>query len=296
MTLGIVVVSYRCRDLLLQCIESIEEQLPGMLASTVVVDNASADGSARAVRERWPDVQVIENSRNLGFAAAANVGIRALSHQTSICLLNPDATLSDGGLIDAANYLEEHPEVGILGGRIVNADGSLQASARAFPGHRNAFFNRHSLTTRFFPNNRISAGYLMTDWPHDAIREVDWVSGAFMVIHRRAIEAAGVFDAGFFFSIEDVDLCRRVRDAGLVVAYFPGATVRHRIGGSSRKAVYRAMAAHHRGMWRYYRKHLRGNFALDAVTAAGILGRLGLHAGSYAARSGKNRLLGRENP
>ena len=296
MTLGIVVVSYRCRDLLLQCIESIEQQLPQVLASTVVVDNASTDGSAGAVRERWPVVQVIENSRNLGFAAAANVGIRALTHHSSICLLNPDATLSDGGLIDAANYLEEHPDVGILGGRIVNADGSLQASARAFPGHRNAFFNRHSLTTRFFPNNRISADYLMTDWSHDAIRGVDWVSGAFMIIHRRAIEAAGLFDAGFFFSIEDVDLCRRVHDAGLGVAYFPGATVRHRIGGSSRKAVYRAMAAHHRGMWRYYRKHLRGNIALDAVTAVGILGRLGLHAGSYAARSGKNRLLGRENP
>ncbi len=296
MSLGIVIVSYRCRDLLLQCIESIETRVPELLATTVVVDNASGDGTPDAVSARWPEVTVIESARNVGFAAAANRGMRALPSVTSICLLNPDATLSDAGLPKAGSYLEEHPEVGVLGGRIVNSDGSLQASARAFPGHRNAFFNRHSLATKFFPGNRFSTDYLMTDWDHEEVRPVDWVSGAFMLIHRRAIEVAGVFDPGFFFSIEDVDLCRRVRDAGLEVVYFPGAAVSHRIGGSSRRVVYRAMAAHHRGMWRYYRKHLRSNLAVDALTFAGISARLGLHAGSYAARTTRNRLLGRPNP
>ncbi|MGE3077356.1 MAG: glycosyltransferase family 2 protein [Dehalococcoidia bacterium] len=296
MSLGVVIVSYRCRELLLKCLASIEERAPQVLANTVVVDNASGDGTPAAVRERWPQVTVIESSRNVGFAAAANQGIRALSSVSVICLLNPDATLSDDGLFAAATYLDQHPEVGILGGRIVNADGSLQASARAFPGHRNAFFNRHSLATKFFPRNRYSSEYLMTGWAHDSVRPVDWVSGAFMFIHRRAIERVGIFDPGYFFSIEDVDLCRRVRDAGFEVVYFPGATVSHRIGGSSRRAVYRAMAAHHRGMWRYYRKHLRGNPAVDAVTFAGISARFGLHAGSYAARTTKNRILGRPNP
>lgn len=296
MSLGIVIVSYRCRELLLQCIASIEAHVPELLPATVVVDNASGDGTPEAVRVRWPAVTVIESDRNSGFATAANRGIRELPNASTICLLNPDATLSDAALPAAAEYLDLHAEVGILGGRIVNFDGTLQASARAFPGHRNAFFNRHSLATKFFPRNRYSTGYLMTDWEHDAVRPVDWVSGAFMFIHRRTIETVGVFDPAFFFSIEDVDLCRRVRDAGLEVVYFPGAAITHRIGGSSRRAVYRAMAAHHRGMWRYYRKHLRGNAAVDALTFAGISARFGLHAGSYAARTAKNRLLGQPNP
>lgn len=296
MTLGAVVVSYKCRDLLIACLESIEAYAPGVLETTVVVDNASGDGTPAAVRERWPAVRVIEKERNVGFAAAANAGIRALPACETVCLLNPDAVLLDDGLLAAAEYLSQYPEAGVAGGRILNVDGSVQASARAFPGHLNAFFNRHSLTTKLFPNNRYSRDYLMSGWAHDAIRPVDWVSGAFMFIHRRAIDAVGLLDAAYFFSIEDVDYCRRVRDAGLEVVYFPGASIRHRIGGSSRKAVYRAMAAHHRGMWRYYRKHLRGNRLLDAVTFAGICGRFALHAASYALRTAKNRALGRENP
>jgi len=295
-SLGIVVVTYRCRELALECLASLERELPGLLASTVVVDNASDDGVAEVIRERWPPVRVIEKARNVGFASAANAGIRALADAEVICLLNPDAVVLDAGAEGAARYLSANPSVGVLGGRIVNADGSIQASARAFPGHKNAFFNRHSLTTKFLPKNRFSRAYLMTDWAHDEVREVDWVSGAFMFIHRRALQAVGLLDPGYFFSIEDVDFCRRVRDAGLSVEYFPAAAIQHRVGGSSRKAVYRAMAAHHRGMWRYYRKHLRGNIGLDAVTFAGISARFALHAGSYAVRTGKNRLLGRENP
>lgn len=296
MRLGIVVVSYKCRELLLACLESIECHLPALLETTVVVDNASGDGAPEAVRRRWPVVQVIEEERNVGFAAAANAGMRVLETCDVVCLLNPDAVLLDAGALAAAAYLSGHPDAGVAGARILNSDGSIQPSARAFPGHRNAFFNRHSLTTRLFPRNRFSSSYLMTAWSHDDVRPVDWVSGAFMFIHRRAREAVGLLDAAYFFSIEDVDYCRRARDAGLEVVYFPGATIRHRVGGSSRKAVYRAMAAHHRGMWHYYRKHLRGTFLLDAATFVAIWARFGLHATSYALRTLKNRCLGRPNP
>lgn len=297
MTIGIVIVSFKCRDLLLGCLESIQVHTPALLAATVVIDNASGDGTVAAVRSAFPSVRIEEKARNVGFAAAANAGIRILPAEIEVvCLLNPDATLEDDGILAATAFFEAHPAAGVAGGKILNADGSVQASARAFPGHRNAFFNRHSLTTRLLPKNRYSARYLMTDWNHEEVRAVDWVSGAFMFIHRRAFEAVGVLDPEYFFSIEDVDYCRRVRDAGLEVMYFPGAAIRHRIGGSSRRAVYRAMFAHHRGMWRYYRKHLRGNLALDAVTFAGICARFELHAVSYAVRTAKNRLLRKENP
>jgi GT2 family glycosyltransferase len=295
-TIGIVIVTFRCRDLALAALRSIEAHLPAQLETTVVVDNASFDGTVEAIREAFPAVKVIEHRRNLGFAAAVNRGIEALPEAPVICLLNPDAELLDDGLREAAHYLAANPAVGVLGGRILNSDGSIQPSARAFPSHRNALFNRHSLLTKLFPRNRWSQRYLMSDWAHDAIRPVDWVSGAFMIIHRRALDTVGLFDAGYFFSIEDVDFCRRVHDAGLEVQYFPAATVRHRVGGSSRRAVYRAMAGHHRGMWRYYRKHVRGNPLLHALTAAGIAARFGLHAASYAIRAGRARLLGRPAP
>jgi N-acetylglucosaminyl-diphospho-decaprenol L-rhamnosyltransferase len=115
-----------------------------------------------------------------------------------------------------------------------------------------------------------------------------------MVIHRRAIHAAGVLDPAYFFSIEDVDYCRRVRDAGLEVMYFPGASIRHRVGGSSRHAVIRARAAHHRGMWRYYRKHMRGNVAVDAVTFAAICGRFTLHTVMFTLRKTLDKVRRRE--
>ncbi|WBL35110.1 glycosyltransferase family 2 protein [Tepidiforma flava] len=296
MTIGVVIVTFRCRELALAALRSLEARTPALLPTTVVVDNASFDGTIEAVRAAFPAVTVIEHRRNLGFAAAVNRGIEALPSADVVCLLNPDAELLDDGIFAAADYLEAHPDVGVLGGRILNPDGSIQPSARAFPSHKNALFNRHSLLTKLFPRNRWSRQYLMTDWSHDDIRPVDWVSGAFMLIHRRALEAVGPFDPGYFFSIEDVDFCRRVHDAGLRVEYFPGASVRHRVGGSSRKAVYRAMAGHHRGMWRYYRKHFRGNPLLHAVTAAGIGLRFALHAVSYALRAGRARLLGRETP
>lgn len=292
MSTGVVIVTFKCREYVVRCLESIRTFAPELLATTVVVDNASGDGTLEAVAQAFPMVRTLANARNEGFAAAANRGIAALANCDVICLVNPDAVLLDSGISGAAGYLRTHEDVGVLGGRILNTNGTVQASARAFPGHRTAFFNRHSLTTRFLPSNRWSRGYLMSGWAHDEIRDVDWVSGAFMFIHRRALATVGTLDPAYFFSIEDVDYCRRARDVGLRVVYFPDATIQHRIGASSRKAVYRAMAAHHRGMWRYYRKHLRGGPFTDAVTAAGIGGRFTLHAVSYALRSTKQRLLG----
>jgi GT2 family glycosyltransferase len=289
-SLGVVIVTYRCRDLALRCLASIRRELPGVIQHTVVVDNASGDGVLEAVEEYFPKALRIAKQRNVGFAAGVNAGIRALPECDVIVLLNPDSQVMDGGLAAAAEYLREHPDVGVLGARIENTDGTLQPSCRAFPSHVTALFNRHSLATRYLPGNRWSQRYLMTDWDHTTVRPVDWVSGACMVIHRRAIERAGLFDANYFFSIEDVDYCRRVRDVGLEVMYFPMARVQHRVGGSSRNNAYRAMAAHHQGMWHYYRTHMRGGMALDVVTAAAIYGRLGLHAASLAAR----RAIGRD--
>jgi len=290
MSVGIVIVTYRCREFALRCLASIETHLPHVMPDVVVVDNASGDGTLEAVAERFPAVRRIAKQRNVGFAAAVNAGMRALPHCEVIALINPDAELLDSNIEKAVEYFREHEDAGVLGIRIENPDGSLQLSCRSFPSYKNALFNRHSLATKFLPGNRWSREYLLSDWDHTSLREVDWVSGAAMLIHRRAIDHVGFLDAGYFFSIEDVDYCRRVHDAGLQVLYFPEARVRHRIGGSSRHAAYRAMFAHHAGMWRYYTRHMRGGRLTDLATAAGIAGRLGLHACALAVR----RALGRD--
>jgi len=282
--LGFVIVTFKCRDYALACLASVQEHLPAALEHTVVVDNASGDGTLEAVMGQFPAVRTIAKRRNVGFAAAVNTGMRALTECDVICLLNPDTRLLDSRLEDAAQFLRDEPTAGIAGARIENPDGSIQASCRAFPSHLTAVFNRHSLTTKLAPNNRWSQRYLMTDWPHDEVRDVDWLSGACMLIHRRTIERIGLLDPRYFFSIEDVDYCRRAHDAGLRVVYYPMARIDHRIGRSSRHAAYRAMTAHHQGMWRYYRSHMDGNLALDVITAAGIGARLALHATSYTVR------------
>jgi GT2 family glycosyltransferase len=194
-----------------------------------------------------------------------------------VCLLNPDSTVSEDFISPVIACLRENPRVGVLGPRILDPDGSVQLSCRRFPGHLSAFFNRYSLMTRLLPGNRLSADYLMSGWAHDDVREVDWVSGACMFLTRELREEVGLFDDGFFFSIEDVDLCRRAWDAGFKVVYFPRVSVVHAIGASKGGVAGRVIYERHKGMWRYYRKHMSRNRLVDVATLAGIVVRGSVH-------------------
>jgi GT2 family glycosyltransferase len=154
-----------------------------------------------------------------------------------------------------------------------------------------AIFNRYSIATRLFPGNRYSRDYLMSDFAHDEVRDVDWVSGAAMMFSRAVFDRLGGWDAGFFMFNEDVDFCRREHDGGLRVVYDPRVAVYHRIGVSKR-APARIVVARHRSMWRYYRKHLRGNLLVDAATAAGIAARCGFVLASDGVRRSVSRVRG----
>ncbi len=150
-------------------------------------------------------------------------------------------------------------------------------------------FNRYSLLTRLLPGNRRSREYLMSDFDHASIRDVDWVSGAALMFPRRIFDELGGWDAGFFLFNEDVDFCRRVHDAGGRVVYDPEVFVYHSVG-ISKAASSRIIIERHRSMWRYYRKHLRRNAVVDAITAAGIAARCGalLTAGAVRRRLRKS--------
>jgi N-acetylglucosaminyl-diphospho-decaprenol L-rhamnosyltransferase len=148
-------------------------------------------------------------------------------------LLNPDVELQDNPFPAMAQYLLDHPEVGILGPRILDDDGSLQLSCRRFPTFSVVFFNRYSLLTRLCPRNPFSRRYLMTDFDHGGIAEVDWLSLACWMAPRRLFDEVGFLDEGYFLYNEDVDFCQRVHRAGRKAVYFPDVSVVHQIGGST---------------------------------------------------------------
>lgn len=292
--LSYVIVSYNARAYLERCLTSIQRHpSEGVTSEVIVVDNASTDGSADAAALAAPHARVVRRRRNDGFAVAANEGL-ALAKGDVMLLVNPDAELLSEAAGPLVRYFAAHPAVGIVGVRLLDEDGGVQLSARSFPGYASAVFNRHSLATRLLPGNRFSRGYLLSDWDHDQERSVDWVSGAGMALSRRGWETFGGFDPGYFMYIEDVDLCRRARDADFDVVYLPDVVLRHAIGGSTRTATLRMIRARHASMWRYYRKHMRSQRTLtrplaDAMTFGGIWGRCAAQYGLALLRRGLGR-------
>jgi GT2 family glycosyltransferase len=275
MDISIIIVSYNSCDHLRRCLASLAAHKPVNESEIIVVDNDSRDGSAPLVASEFPQVRLLRMPRNLGFAAGANKGAQEASGE-AIVLLNPDSEIEADPFAPMLAYLREHDDVGVVAPRLINPDGSLQLSCRGFPSFSTALFNRYSLLTRLFPRNRYSKGYLLTGWQHDSVREVDWVSGACLMVRRSLFGQIGLLDEGYFMYIEDVDLCQRVHRAGYKVVYLPEASVVHHIGQSSRTQASRSILARHRSMWHYYKKYLRRNPVIDVLVAAGISGRCAL--------------------
>jgi GT2 family glycosyltransferase len=264
-SLEIVIVSYRCRDLLFACLQSIANNpyTAGATAITVV-DNASADGTVAAVRAAFPAVRVVGLSANLGFAAANNLALRE-SRAEHILLLNPDTEVWPEVLDAMARFLGEHPAAGVAGCRLVRRDGSFDhAAKRSIPSAVDAV--RH-----FLPGGSAS-GYLAPHVAEDAVGAVDAVNGAFMLARRAAIEDAGLMDEGYWMYGEDLDWCLRFRRAGWDVLYNGRVTTLHVKGGTTgRHRRLRQNIAFHRSMVRFYRRHLAGERRLlDGAVYAGI--------------------------
>ena len=272
MELSIVSVSYNGREYLRRCLRSLLEHTRGLEYEVVVVDNASRDGSADMVAAEFPSVRLLRRPSNAGLSTALNQGIRLSGGEMTV-LLNPDVELRDNPFPAMAQYLRDHPEVGILGPRMLDDDGSLQLSCRRFPTFSVAFFNRYSLLTRLFPRNPFSVRYLMTDFDHSGTAEIDWLSLACWMAPRRLFDEVGFLDEGYFLYNEDVDFCQRVHRAGRKVVYLPEVSVVHRIGGSTSTLPNRSVIERHRSMWRYYRKYMRRGFLLDGPVLAGIVAR-----------------------
>jgi N-acetylglucosaminyl-diphospho-decaprenol L-rhamnosyltransferase len=271
LNVSVIIVTYNSRRVVGQCLASLQQHLDGDAYEVIVVDNASPDGTADFVASSHPRTKLVRRPSNDGLSAAINDGVAA-SHGRFVMQLNPDVRVEGDVMAPLARYLDEHADVGVVAPKLLNDDGSLQLSCRAFPGYATALFNRYSVLTQVLPGNRFSRDYLMSDFDHAERRDVDWVSGAALMFPRTVFDLVGGWDAGYFMFNEDVDFCHRVHDAGLRVVYEPAIAVYHSIG-ASKSASPRLIIERHKSMWRYYRKHLRGNVAQDAVTAAGIAAR-----------------------
>lgn len=233
--LSVVIVSYNVRELLLDCLASIEASLAGSGrgCEVIVVDNASPDGSADAVRRRFPEVRVLGRAANAGFAAATNDGIRAARGRV-IALLNPDTTVVGDALGTLADFLAANPAVGVAGPRLVYPNGATQPSRRRFPTRLTGFLES-TIIQDFWHDNRVLRRYYLADRDDGETQEVDWLVGACLVARREAITQAGLFDERFFMYSEEVDWCYRVRAAGWRIAYVPQAVIVHHEGASSRQ-------------------------------------------------------------
>jgi N-acetylglucosaminyl-diphospho-decaprenol L-rhamnosyltransferase len=268
---AVVVVSFETRDVLLEGLEALEREA-GPAVEIAVVDNASHDGSAEAVGERFPRVHLIVNRENVGFARACNQGAHA-TRAPLLLFLNPDATLLPGSLRALAALLDARPRVGVVGPRTRNQDGTIQVSTGPDLSLLSELRQRRRVRG---VARREPAALAEAEALHGAEREPDWVSGACLMIRREAFDAVSGFDERFFLYEEDADLCRRVRAAGWQVIFTPAAEARHALGRSMARAPERARLEYDRSHRLYYRKHcgLLQRAALGALLGARALLRL----------------------
>jgi GT2 family glycosyltransferase/glycogen synthase len=272
--LDIIIVNYNSTDYLLRCLASIYDSLKMKPLKVLVMDNASKDGVDRAKVE-FPQVILIKNSYNLGFGKAINIALKQ-TDSPYVVLLNPDTYVMNSFFDSILKYLEENPDVGIVGPKILNRDGSTQGSARTFPTPLTGLFGRSSFLTKVLPNNPVTRENILTSRSDGRTpMEVDWVSGACLVARRKAVESVGPLDERFFMYWEDADWCRRMWDKGWKVVYFPQASVVHYVGVSSNKAISRSIFEFHKSSYRLFDKYSKPSYwFLKPLAIAGLSLRL----------------------
>jgi GT2 family glycosyltransferase len=249
---AVLLVNYRAYDDLDRALASLQPHLRPQ-DEVVVVDYESEPPRRNELAARYPSVTFLPRSDNLGFAAGVNLAASA-THAPFLLLLNPD-TVIEGPVPELLeSWLVENQRVGVVGPRVLNADRSVQPSARRFPGVTTLLGGRSTWLTRRLPNNWFSRRNLIGRQAPGPM-QVDWVAGACLLTRRDLFESLRGLDEAFFMYWEDADYCRRVADAGFVCSYLPSATVLHVGGASARHDVSQAIRAFHRSAFRLYRKH-----------------------------------------
>ena len=254
--IDIIIVNYNSTKQLIECLGSIFSQSQSIPINIYVIDNCSND-NVEQVESLYPDVKLLINKHNKGFAAAINEGIN-ISTSPYLVLLNPDTYIKNDFFSPILNYMEKEKDVGIVGPGILNRDGSVQGSARSFPSPLTAFFGRSTLISKLFPNNPLTLANILTHNGNNKIPvEVDWVSGACMIVRRKAIADTGLMDEKFYMYWEDADWCRRMKSKGWKVVYFPGTSLVHYVGASSSHKPLKSIFEFHKSSYMLFSKYAK---------------------------------------
>jgi N-acetylglucosaminyl-diphospho-decaprenol L-rhamnosyltransferase len=220
------------------------------------VDNASGDDTVAMIEKEFPEVRLVKNAENRGVAPARNQIFR-MSECEYVIILDVDTVVHPGSLDTLVRTMGEHPEAAITGPKLVYGDGRLQLSCRPFPSPFNIAIEGAFLRD-WFPRSRFVRDYTMEDWDHGQLREVDWMYGAAWIIRKTALDRVGLFDEGFFYLYEDIDLCFRMKKAGLKILYDPRATVTHFLPRERKGILHERIRVHLRSILRYLLKDYFG--------------------------------------
>ena len=272
MDLSIIIVNYHHSHILDNCLESVYRTIEKIQFEVILVDNSSKDDGLEPILKRYTKIRFINNSKNVGFARANNQGAKIASGYF-LLLLNPDTPMIEDAVESMLDYIRSDSSIGILGPKVLNPDQTTQFSCRKFPTVWSGLFNRYSLTTRLFPNNRYSRDYLMLDYDHNSIRSVNWVSGCCMMMSESTLKKASGFDENYFLFIEDVDLCQVIKKQGLRVVYFPNAKIFHKISSSNARSTSRVIIKRHQGMIYYNQKYGETNLIMRYMINSIIMAR-----------------------
>ncbi len=260
MELSIVIVNYKTKGLLKQCLRGIADCRLTFDHEVIVVDNNSGDGSVEMVGRQFPTVTLINSPVNVGFAAGMNLGFRRAAGRF-IMTLNTDVAVFSGAIEALKNHLERHPRTGLAVPKLINPDGSTQLSTFLFPTFWVALWRRTPIGRLPGPRRSLRR-FLMADWSHNDVRPVGWALGGALFLRRAALDQVGLFDERFFLFLEDVDLCRRFWEHGWSVEFVPAAEMVHyhqrpsaEVGG--RGGIFSYPARRHIRSWfQYFAKYV----------------------------------------
>jgi O-antigen biosynthesis protein len=283
---SVVIVNYRVPQLLLQTLRSLRDAEASGRTETIVVDNCSQDNSAELVSREFPDVKWISLKSNIGFGKACNVAAQN-AHGVYLLFLNPDTIIAKNTLVSCIEFMEQHPTAGLVGPKILNADGSLQVSCRrSFPTVAVAFYRIFGLS-KLFPHSRRFGRYNLTFMDPNQPAEVEAISGSFMFMRLPLFRDIGGFDERFFMYGEDLDLCRQTHDKGYSVWYNPATQIIHFKGKSSSKRPIRSRASFYEAMILFSRKYhnMRESFLPGWLIYIGIFIQASVNIGANLLRS-----------
>ncbi len=270
---SIIIVTYNSEKFIEKCIKSIKGKTKDIEYEIIIVDNNSSDRTVKIIYEKFPEIRLIRNKKNRGFASANNTAIKRANGEF-IFFLNPDTILENNAVKILHDFLLKEKNAGVVGAKLVYFDNSLQLSCRTFPNFINVFFGRKSVFRILFPNNPITKKYMLTNLDYKEIQEIDWLMGAAMMVRKDLLEEVGLFDEDYFLFVEDTDLCYRIKKKGYRNFYNPFAIVKHYHGGSVEHKFNISQMHHNFGMYKFFKKHYGKNAFTHFLLYIAILIRL----------------------